>query len=537
MIRRFFPVALLFMAVSASAQVGLYVTIPTIDPGLPFEISVAVRNESGFEMKNVTVTVQIPPKVQVTGISSIASADCSQSGQTVTCQIADLPFVLSLPQKTFGITAVADDSTNGTVLPVSVDVHGPTVTGQTINAQVYRTIFVTSTAPDALGNAINQANAECLDDYPCKIAFRLGTLPEPGYFVLRPVSPLPRITGLNVSIDGTTQTRLTGDTNANGPEVYIDGRDSAAPDAIVFDEPCEAELTGLAIGNFRNAAVTMNGAPNLPVTTDPPPGCTAQHPLRSVHDNYLGVDPSGTQAAPNERGIVYNDFSQLATLSNNLISGNRRSGIWVGKAFWMRIAGNTIGLDIHHQPLGNGASGVYIGPTTFQVDVRGNYIAFNHDFGVAVDRKSQGTDIGPNSIFANWQLGIDVGLDGPTTDGYVPVPQVLSAQYDTATDKTVVTVSWTDPNGVISPVLTIYASDAPHSSGYGDGQYLLGTFTTRLRTVTFAANGDWRGKWVAATLTSNWTILPKTAIGANPEWEFTDTVSTTSEFSRAIPVQ
>src|ERR1051326_5543173 len=157
MIRRFFPVALLFMAVSASAQVGLYVTIPTIDPGLPFEISVAVRNESGFEMKNVTVTVQIPPKVQVTGISSIASADCSQSGQTVTCQIADLPFVLSLPQKTFGITAVADDSTTGTSLPVSVDVHGPTVTGQTINAQVYRTIFVTSTAPDALGNAINQA--------------------------------------------------------------------------------------------------------------------------------------------------------------------------------------------------------------------------------------------------------------------------------------------------------------------------------------------------------------------------------------------
>ncbi|HEX3110851.1 MAG TPA: hypothetical protein VHU41_17260, partial [Thermoanaerobaculia bacterium] len=139
MIRRFVPFALLIVAMPVFAQVSVVVTIPTIDPGLPFEIAVAVQNLSGADLKGLTSVVEIPPGARVAGLPST----CTESGQTVTCLIADLPYVLSLPQKTFGITAIADDSTNGTVLPISVDVRGPTgtpLTNQTIDAKVYRTI-------------------------------------------------------------------------------------------------------------------------------------------------------------------------------------------------------------------------------------------------------------------------------------------------------------------------------------------------------------------------------------------------------------
>ena len=170
---------------------------------------------------------------------------------------------------------------------------------------------------------------------------------------------------------------------------------------------------------------------------------------------------------------------------------------------------------------------------------RGNYIAFNHDFGIAIDRNARATDVGPNSIFANWQMGIDVGLDGPTPDRDVPAPTVLSAQYDPASDTTVVTVSSTEKLVLSDPTMTIYAADAPHRSGYGDGQYLIGYFRydpRRETTIVFPAKGDWRGTWVSATVTRN-EYYGFDIIRAHPDAEFMTTHSTTSEFSRAVKVE
>ena len=304
----------------------------------------------------------------------------------------------------------------------------------------------------------------------------------------------------------------------------------------MFDEPCAAELAGVAIGNFKNAAVTMNAAQGSVAGAR----CTSFTYSRSIHDNFLGVDPSGTQAAPNGRGVVINEsLFSATTISNNLISGNHRSGVWMGVAFHNQVSGNTIGLDIHHQPLPNGASGIYVGPMTTDVDIRGNYLAFNHDFGVAVDRKAIGTDIGPNSIYANLQPGIDVGLDGPTPDRDVPAPVVLSAQYDPASNTTLLTISSSEHPNIVNPTLTMYASDAPHPSGYGDGQYFLGVlrFDPTKGNVQFAALGDWRGKWVSATVTRNNFFGFLRTNDSGPNAEFPDTHSTTSEFSRAVRVE
>ncbi|HEX9407155.1 MAG TPA: hypothetical protein VF975_07550, partial [Thermoanaerobaculia bacterium] len=115
---------------------------------------------------------------------------------------------------------------------------------------------------------------------------------------------------------------------------------------------------------------------------------------------------------------------------------------------------------------------------------------------------------------ANWQMGIDKGLDGPTS-----APVITSATYDPATDTTQIDVTST-PAGR-APTFHFYASDAPHRSGYGDGQYYLGTARRFAEQVRFAAKGDWRGKWVTATVTlAGEDLVP----------------AVSSEFSRAVEV-
>ena len=132
-----------------------------------------------------------------------------------------------------------------------------------------------------------------------------------------------------------------------------------------------------------------------------------------------------------------------------------------------------------------------------------------------------------NSIFANWQLGIDVGLDGPTPDRDIPAPVIVSAQYDAAQNKTIVVLSVHEPKLGDFPTAALYASDAPHTSGYGDGQYFLGRsdFDSTKGGLTMSVNGDWRGKWLAATVTRNDFFFG--GVGH----------ATTSEFSRAVPVE
>jgi hypothetical protein len=119
----------------------------------------------------------------------------------------------------------------------------------------------------------------------------------------------------------------------------------------------------------------------------------------------------------------------------------------------------------------------------------------------------------------------------------VLAPAVLSAHYDASADRTVIVLS---SNEVPSPnhaTMTIYASDAPHPSGYGDGQYLIGNFDFdgTQGDVTLAAIGDWRGKWVAATVTRNGQTFAYST--KRPNAQPPGYASTTSEFSRAVKVE
>ena len=215
-------------------------------------------------------------------------------------------------------------------------------------------------------------------------------------------------------------------------------------------------------------------------------------------------------------------------MSAAAVGESPRSGIFIANGRSAKITNNVIGLDpAHRLDLGNGGSGIFVSRFGSDCDIAGNFIAFNHDFGIAIDRESFAVDIHPNSIFANWQMGIDNGLDGPSG-----APEITSAIYDAGTNTTVLDIAYTD-GSTFFPTLQFYASDAPHSSSFGDGQYYLGTATPPRQThFEFRAKGDWRGKWVSATITHNLFYG-----FAKPLDEGPDTFSSTSEFRRAVEVR
>jgi hypothetical protein len=500
----------LALALSLSAtQAQVTVVIPAntrVDAGLPFRLPVYYFNYGTTAVINQVVDVTLPPSFTLTS----APDYCSISGADVICAIATIP--PAGPGQSFELELIAPDILTGLSAPVHATITGGGSESTTI--LVARTFVVANeddAGPGSLRAAIDDANAGCTDGFPCEIAFRLGMPDENGVYTIVPKSPLPIITGHALRVDGTTQARgPSGDTNPNGPEVFIDGSSAGRGDGIALGT-CDIEVRGLAIGNFAGTGIHL---------------LHSDCGRNAIDGNYLGVQPDGVHAAPNERGIVVDQA--IADIYRNLISGNRRSGVFLvarpADPFFHEqsvssvISSNTIGLDRTLQPLGNGASGIYVAGSAYVI---ANYIAFNHDFGVDVADTASDADIQFNSIFANWQIGIEVG-------GGAPGVTVLSARYDAASNRTHIELVPAIA-GNINVLIDVYASDAPNAlTGFGDGQYYLGSpeVFTPGSTITLDALGDWRGKWVCATETA------RTAFEV-----FNTPINRTSELSRAVKVE
>ncbi|HEY1599440.1 MAG TPA: right-handed parallel beta-helix repeat-containing protein, partial [Pirellulales bacterium] len=281
------------------------------------------------------------------------------------------------------------------------------------------TVFsVTSTADSGTGtlrDAIVQANS---NPGPDTISFNI---PGSGVHTITPLTQLPAITD-PLTINGDSQPgyvdhpliELDGSMagNANGLEFqtggnFVEGLDihSFAYDGIVFAEPNGAKAVG---GNI-------------------------------VAENYLGTDPTGKIAEPNEEGI-HLIHSPNDSINNNLISGNLQSGIFVADQFstGTRIEGNKIGTDVTGMlPLGNVlngvalgappspaagdgyASGIIVGGTD---DTQTNIISGNGQSGIWIEG-----GIG-NIVLGNF---IGVGKDGttPLANGAIASPAL--AQFGT----------------------------------------------------------------------------------------------------------
>jgi hypothetical protein len=395
---------------------------------------------------------------------------------------------------------------------------------------------VSSTADAGAGSlraAIDEANRGCNE--PCKIAFEIpAPVPDSGWFTIAPSTPLPPITAPRVFVDARTQSAFTGDTNPAGPEIAIDGRGTASGFGLESRSGCEGIIEGFSVGNVADYGIGMTSPARCQSSTT-----VDQH--RVAH-NYIGVDPAGIVAAPNQRGILVDTADSAgAEIADNVISGNFFSGLWSWRSA-IGVHRNLIGTAADGKtPLPNGRSGIFIGPLVAEAEVLQNTISFNAEMGVAVARGARLVDIRQNSMRDNGGLGIDIGLDGPNApvaDDHLTqgnAPTLLSAVYDPVTKSTAITLTLS--TAAIAPYgnsayVDLYSNDKPD----GDGE--------RLITERFVANtsgeisiisvpGDLRGKWINATAMRVHFLAAKPP---SPEF-FAGGEATTSEFGNAVLAQ
>jgi uncharacterized repeat protein (TIGR01451 family) len=395
--------------------------------------------------------------------------------------------------------------------------------------EIFRHILVTSTADSGEGTlraAFEDVNASCAET-PCRIDFALpGPVPSEGWFTIVPETPLPPLRAARVTLDGTTQTALTGDTNPKGPEVAIDGH--LAGEGIEVHAHCQGAVRGLALGHFhRNQALWL---------THDRRQCI-ERPLQfedryEISGNHIGVDPTGTVAWPNLRGLRLDDAGRV-DVRKNVISRNTYSGVWM----WRGSAAFRENWIQH-----NGASGIFFGPEVQFGEVLANVIDGHPHMGVAVARGANQVDIRQNSMRDNLGLGIDWGLDGMNAQveddrgGAPNAPVLLSAVYDPAADATRVTMTLRSLPLVATFhnwLIDVYTNDAP--DGDGDRFVREERLQTLPNELVVTVPGNHEGKWINATLTRvQFSVFLRD--GAPSTNGFAGGHTTTSELSNAVLV-
>ena len=260
-----------------------------------------------------------------------------------------------------------------------------------------------------------------------------------------------------------------------------------------------------------------------------------------IQGNYIGPGADGLEAVPNFYGVLLSDGATNNTLGGisagaaNLVSGNSLYGVFISDAGtrgnW--VQGNLIGTDrTGTNALGNydnvelqaGATGNFIGGVTAGA---ANVIAFADGSGVILyDTGTTNNSIRGNSIFSNYYLGIDLNNDGvtPNHGGFLAGPNnfqnfpIITNAYGSGTS-TVISGSLNSiPNQ--SYVIDIYRSVSSDDTGYGEGQFYLGS-------VSVTTDGSGNAGLLLTNPTGNFAGQYFTATA-------TSTGGDTSEFSAAV---
>lgn len=439
-----------------------------------------------------------------------------------------VPQTLLIPTGWFAATATTGEGTSELSAPVPVE------------SDTIRVTTVADSGPGSLRDAIDRANqGACGSSEPCWIIF---AIPHEqltnGVAVIEPLSPLPVITNARVHLDGSSQTWIASDTNPNGPEVEIRGTRAGAGPGLKFGTP-EIRVTrvfvhALAVTGFAGAGVSVHA------TEMPDLGGAFDVRLLSA---FIGIDPATGAARGNGGDGVFlrgarSTFAAggLWSIRNSVIGANGGHGVRL-EGQGMRVESSQIGV-FGTAPRPNGGAGISIG-AGLGFDISGNTIAFNRGAGVVSARDARAVMLDSTTLYANGGLGIDRnedGVGGGTAEGVTPRPVIASATYDVAKNVTVVEgdIAADAPSfplatdGQTQIHLSIFASDDPDPSGFGEGQRIV-TFNLPTRKgehFRVEVRGDHRGKFVTATSS---LALCYYEFGCHPR--------DTSEFSNAVLVK
>jgi hypothetical protein len=365
--------------------------------------------------------------------------------------------------------------------------------------------LVTNTDDDGGGSlrqAIRDANAAC-DSLPtseCLVSFHIpSSLAAGGVFTIRPRTPLPPLTGHGIVVGGDSQRLFAGDSNPKGPEIEINGSGLDSGDG--FDVSSEHTLRELTINGFPGPGVAITGGPVC---------CGGV----VISNCYIGTDSSGMRAVPNERGIVGNLHALInaSIIENNVISGNRFSGIFIGSpTHFISIKGNIIGAGADGvTPLGNGGSGIYTADVvgfTGQGEIDDNLIAYNKQWGIAIANGSS-ANMHRNRFVANGYPGIDHGFDlsiatsGADANRYPNAPLLVAAHYDPVSGNTIIAghLEAQAKAGVVGENYSLELFVSESSGDFSQAQRFLGADFVSPGDFTVSVPGDLTGQWLTGTI-------------------------------------
>jgi hypothetical protein len=202
-----------------------------------------------------------------------------------------------------------------------------------------------------------------------------------------------------------------------------------------------------------------------------------------IQGNLIGTDVRGAAALPNRAGVSISATSgapgrSLGTVvggveaaARNVISGNTEEGVRLAGADATLIQRNLIGVAADGVgALPNQRHGISIAPGSDNV-IEENVIAFNGPSFFVYDGVSiilgQRNTIRRNSIYANEQLGIDLGDNGATPSDLQNAPVVARANVSNGTTTVAGTLQSTPGTAFTVDFFTNAACDP---SGSGEGQ-------------------------------------------------------------------
>jgi uncharacterized repeat protein (TIGR01451 family) len=517
-----------------------------VEPGLAGTFSLSVLNRASTPATNVVVTASLPAGGTITGSTvKSGSATCGITNNDLVCTTAvlaqderlDLEVSMVAPLRMDG----ADLVVRMRVTSAEEDVD-PTDNEFTRSQSMIRQFVVSNVQDEGSGSlrqAMLDANIGCVALHPCAILFRIpAPVPSDGWFTIQPHTPLPEVTG-TLTIDGRTQTLFTGDTNPDGPEIEINGALAGSSAGLRLRPHCDMEVRNLAVNGFPGFGIEVGK-----VVLTEPCGLFSLFFGAIVRENYLGTDPRGRIAKPNHRGLGL--FASEAFVYSNVISGNRRAGVYAENGSYYDITGNRIGIGTDGAPLGNGA-GIFVNMgsrdfTPAGADIRQNVIAYNDGMAVARTRRGE-IYISRNSMFDNLQQGIDVDLDGPNAqradDFDVPnAPVLFSAAYDPARNATIVRGRIDSETAAHSRDIELFASSRLSVWATPQAERWVATESLLYGHQDFeiVVPEDLRGKWITATYNGRRLLgFARRGIGVQSHRE--SHPADTSELSNAVMVQ
>lgn len=470
-------------------------------------------NHTGVDVTNVDVDLVLKSLQPSTTLSAASHPawpvgwSCQSTGaQSVRCR---LPVIHGAEGSFVPLVVTIDPADEGRfalTAQATWNVAGATFTSApwTVTALYEREVLITNTNDDGDGSlraAIAYANDTCARDLvPCELNFRFTEAqPEQGWYTIHPLTPLPAITAPDIAIEPSSNQPF------NEPQVELDGSLLSSGNGLELRGEGLASIDYLAIGGFPSdgIAITRRGSTGIFACS-------------------IGVHPNGQPNGNGSRGVSMDTPATDVWMGSTRISANRRSGVFIMGGERITLDNyNTIGRPLWESPLlGNGASGVFVGPGAHGVVIHLTFIGGNAQMGVAIAPEARGVRLDDSWIDPNGGLPIDHGLNGFSGEigdpsrFALPAPRIELATYDAATNTTTITGTFDAPDPDARWTLSVFGS----SIG-------LWPEDADIPTVMF------RGKTFTMTMAGHPDVLRATVSGApSTDWS-------TSEYSQPIEVR